>query len=77
MFNFEFIVMRELDYKEYKGFKFDLRFLRILKLLHIYIFGGIRLSNFCNLSNISFHANVPFLYKNIKPCTWSMTSKLS
>ena len=32
--------MRELDFKEniFVGYKFDLRFLRILELLRIYIF---------------------------------------
>ena len=43
MLNFEFTVMRESDYTEYcfLAFKLDIRFLGILKLLHIYLFWGI------------------------------------
>ena len=43
MLNFEFTVMREWDYKEYcfLAFKLDIRFLGILKLLHIYLFWGV------------------------------------
>ena len=40
---------------DFLGFKFDLTFLRILKLLHIYIFFGIiYLTNFCILSGSLF-----------------------
>ena len=43
LFSFEFTLMRESDYKidHFLVFEFDLRFSRILKLLHIHIFWSI------------------------------------